>query len=149
MKALLQRVTEAAVRVEGEVVGEIESGLLVFLGVTKNDTKDDVDKLLHKIFNYRIFPDDQQKMNLSVQGSRGGLLIVSQFTLAAETQKGMRPGFSTAALPHEAKILYEYFISQARLLAKECKNVVETGVFGADMKVSLVNDGPVTFMLET
>ena len=149
MKALLQRVSEASVRVDGDIVGEIDAGLLILLGVMKNDTQEEADKLLHKLFRYRIFSDEQQRMNRSVQDIRGGLLIVSQFTLAAETHKGLRPGFSSAAPPDTAKELYEYIVERAQFLAKEHDNQIATGIFGADMKVALINDGPVTFLLET
>ena len=148
MRVLLQRVTRASVEVDGEVVGLIDQGILVLLGVFKGDSEEHVDKLLHKLFHYRIFADEQGKMNRSVKDIHGGLLIVSQFTLAAETRKGLRPGFSDAAEPSRAKALYEYFIDQAQIIAKESGNTVNNGVFGADMQVSLTNDGPVTFLLE-
>ena len=148
MRALLQRVQQASVHINGECVGAIDQGLLVFLGVQKGDDKSRTEKLLQKIVNYRIFSDDQQKMNLSVKDIGGGLLIISQFTLAAETQKGLRPGFSLAASPEQAEALYDYFLQQARDLALEKENTIASGVFGADMQVSLINDGPVTFLLE-
>ncbi|ATC93165.1 D-aminoacyl-tRNA deacylase [Pseudoalteromonas tunicata] len=144
MQAIIQRVTEAKVVVENKVIGEINQGILVLLGVEKHDNEQSADKLLHKICGYRIFTDDQGKMNLSVSDVQGQLLVVSQFTLAADTKKGMRPSFSSAAVPDEAKRLYHYFVAQAQAKGIE----VATGEFGADMKVHLVNDGPVTFRLE-
>ena len=144
MKGLIQRVSHAQVVVDGEVVGAIEQGLLLLLGVEQEDTEQQADKLLHKVLNYRIFADEQGKMNLSVKDIGGGLLVVSQFTLAAETKKGLRPSFSSAANPALAEQLYQYFVSQAQ----QQHSIVATGIFAADMKVSLCNDGPVTFMLE-
>lgn len=144
MIALIQRVSEASVTVEGEVVGAIDQGLLVLLGVEQGDDEDKADKLLHKVSGYRIFGDEQGKMNLNVAQVRGSLLVVSQFTLAADTGKGMRPSFSGGARPDEAKRLYEYFIDQARVAGLR----TETGRFAADMKVALLNDGPVTFWLQ-
>ncbi len=148
MKALLQRVSRSSVVVDSNVVGEIEQGLLVLLGVQQADTHALADKLLDKIFNYRLFSDEQQKMNLSVKDINGGVLLVSQFTLAAETKKGLRPGFSTAADPEHAKSLYDYCVEQAKLKGAEYNNKIATGIFGADMQVSLTNDGPATFLLE-
>lgn len=148
MRALLQRVKTAAVTVDQKIVGEINQGVLVFLGVQKNDNKEVAKKLLNKIVNYRMFADEQQKMNLSVSDIEGELLIVSQFTLAADTQKGLRAGFSTAAEPLLAQSLYDYFVGQAQLASKQNKLTIAAGVFGADMQVSLINDGPVTFLLE-
>lgn len=144
MRALLQRVREACVRVDGEVIGQIDAGLLVFLAVQRGDTAAQADRLLERVLGYRVFPDAQDRMNRSLRDTGGGLLIVSQFTLAADTQKGMRPGFSSAARPDEAEKLYEYFVAQAR----ESHTPVATGRYAADMQVSLVNDGPVTFLLE-
>lgn len=144
MKGLIQRVSHAQVVVDGEVVGAIEQGLLLLLGVEQADTEQQADKLLHKVLNYRIFADEQGKMNLSVKDIGGGLLVVSQFTLAAETKKGLRPSFSSAANPALAEQLYQYFVTQAQ----QQHSIVATGIFAADMKVSLCNDGPVTFMLE-
>lgn len=144
MKGLIQRVSHAQVVVDGEVVGAIDQGLLLLLGVEQADTEQQADKLLHKVLNYRIFADEQGKMNLSVKDIGGGLLVVSQFTLAAETKKGLRPSFSSAANPALAEQLYQYFVRQARQQHAQ----VATGIFAADMKVSLCNDGPVTFMLE-
>lgn len=145
MKALIQRVTESSVAVNDTCVGKINHGLLLLLGIEKNDTTNSVDKLLKKILFYRVFSDANGKMNLNVQDVNGGILVVSQFTLAAETKKGLRPGFSSAAPPEKAKILYEDFVSKIKL-QHAC---VATGVFSANMQVSLVNDGPVTFMLES
>ncbi len=143
MQALIQRVSEAKVVVDGEVIGNIGQGILVLLGVEKHDSQETADKLLHKVTGYRIFCDDQGKMNLSLKDIGGELLVVSQFTLAADTKKGMRPSFSSAASPALGESLYEYFVAQA---TKTVSNVA-TGQFGADMKVHLVNDGPVTFNL--
>ncbi len=145
MRALLQRVTEASVRVNGEVIGSIESGLLVFVGVALGDTVNDVDHLVEKCRKLRIFTDENDKMNLSVEDIGGAVLCVSQFTLAADTAKGLRPSFSTAMPPEKAEKLYDRFVSRLR----EAGIKVETGSFGADMKVSLLNDGPVTFLLES
>ncbi|CAM3822146.1 MULTISPECIES: D-aminoacyl-tRNA deacylase [Pseudoalteromonas] len=141
MQGLIQRVSEAKVEVEGEVVGQIDKGILLLLGVEKSDTEQTADKLLHKVSNYRIFTDDKGKMNLSLKDIEGELLVVSQFTLAADTKKGMRPSFSSAGTPEQAKTLYEYFVAQAKAAGLK----VATGQFAADMKVSLLNDGPVTF----
>jgi len=149
MRALLQRVKMASVTVDQTLVGEIQQGILVFLGVQKNDDKHTVDKLLKKILGYRLFADAQQKMNCSVCDINGGILIVSQFTLAADTQKGLRPGFSLAAEPQMAERLYNYFIEQLKLHQEKYNLEVAAGIFGADMQVALVNDGPVTFLLES
>ncbi|KZN34672.1 D-tyrosyl-tRNA(Tyr) deacylase [Pseudoalteromonas luteoviolacea S2607] len=143
MQGLIQRVKFAKVEVGGEVVGEIEQGILLLLGVEKLDDENHADKLLHKVSNYRIFTDDAGKMNLSLKDINGELLVVSQFTLAADTKKGMRPSFSSAGTPQQARSLYEYFVAQA----KASGLTVATGEFGADMQVSLCNDGPVTFNL--
>ncbi|HEY0962044.1 MAG TPA: D-aminoacyl-tRNA deacylase [Pseudomonadales bacterium] len=145
MLALIQRVRHAAVEVGSERVGAIGAGLLVFLGVERDDDSADADRLLKKVLAYRVFGDAGGKMNLSVQDVKGGLLIVSQFTLAADTAKGLRPSFSSAKPPAEAEQLYEYFLSQAR----NAHHDVACGRFGADMQVSLVNDGPVTFLLKS
>lgn len=144
MKALLQRVSSAAVDVDGKRVGEIENGLLVFLGVDKDDTEDAARRLLEKLLAYRVFADTQGRMNCSVADSSGGVLLVSQFTLSADTRKGLRPGFSSAAPPAQAESLYNYFLCELR--TKHPKTAA--GIFGADMQVSLTNDGPVTFLLE-
>jgi D-tyrosyl-tRNA(Tyr) deacylase len=148
MIALLQRVSEARVVIDGQVAGEIGPGLLVLVCAERGDTEVQGDKLLAKLLKLRIFSDEVGKMNHSVQnldgqGTVGGLLIVSQFTLAADTASGNRPGFTGAAAPEEGRRLYDYFVSQARL----AHPTVETGQFGADMKVHLVNDGPVTIPL--
>ncbi|MBB1418772.1 D-tyrosyl-tRNA(Tyr) deacylase [Pseudoalteromonas sp. SG44-1] len=143
MQGLIQRVKHAKVEVDGQVVGQIELGLLLLLGVEKHDDQQSTDKLLHKVSNYRVFSDENDKMNLSLQDIQGELLVVSQFTLAADTKKGMRPSFSSAATPAQANELYEYFVSQARVMGLS----VATGQFAADMQVSLCNDGPVTFNL--
>ncbi|NMM40417.1 D-aminoacyl-tRNA deacylase [Pseudoalteromonas arctica] len=143
MQGLIQRVKHAKVEVDGQVIGQIEQGLLLLLGVEKHDDLQSTDKLLHKVSNYRVFSDENDKMNLSLQDIQGELLVVSQFTLAADTKKGMRPSFSSAATPAQANELYEYFVSQARVMGLS----VATGQFAADMQVSLCNDGPVTFNL--
>lgn len=145
MKALIQRVSEASVKVSGKTISVINQGLLVLLGVEKGDSSQDVDKLLHRVSHYRIFSDEDGKMNLNVQQVNGSLLIVSQFTLAADTKKGLRPGFSTAGDPALAESLYEEFIAKA----KNQQISVGSGEFGADMKVALINDGPVTFWLSS
>ncbi len=144
MIGLLQRVSEAAVRVDGEIVGEIGRGLLVLLGVERNDAEAQAERLLERLLGYRVFPDAEGKMNLSLRDIEGGLLLVPQFTLPADTRKGTRPSFTTAAAPAEGARLFDYFV--ARAMAKYPK--VATGQFGADMQVSLVNDGPVTFWLQ-
>lgn len=145
MRGLIQRVQHAKVEVAGETIGAIDQGILLLLGVQRDDDKAAMDKLLHKLLNYRIFPDADGKMNLSVTDVEGGILVVSQFTLAADTQKGLRPGFSTAAAPAQAEVMYDDFV--VALKAKH-SGAVATGSFGADMQVSLCNDGPVTFLLE-
>lgn len=145
MKALIQRVTKASVVVDSRTVGEIDRGLLVLLGVEREDTSQHAERLLHKLLRYRIFPDAHGKMNCSVQDIQGGILLVSQFTLAADTGKGLRPSFSSAADPVLARQLYEYCITEL----KQQHTTVATGIFAADMQVHLVNDGPVTFLLET
>ena len=144
MKALLQRVSRARVNVAGDCVGQIDAGLLVLLGLDKGDDRELADRMVEKLLAYRVFGDDQGRMNCSVRDIEGGVLLVSQFTLSADTRKGLRPGFSSALPPLEAEALYDYTL--ARLGARH--NSVAAGVFGADMQVSLVNDGPVTFLLE-
>ena len=144
MKALLQRVSEARVRVEGQVVGEIGPGLLVFLGVDQGDTRQTAERLLDKTLNYRLFADKDDKMNLSLAQTQGGLLVVSQFTLAANTHKGLRPGFSSAATPELGQQLYDSFVAAAHRKHPR----VACGQFAANMQVELINDGPVTFLLE-
>jgi D-tyrosyl-tRNA(Tyr) deacylase len=144
MKAVLQRVAEARVVIAGETVGQIGGGLLVLVCAERGDAEAQADKLLAKILKLRIFSDDAGKMNLSVQDVKGGLLIVSQFTLAADASGGNRPSFTGAAAPDEGRRLYDYFVAQARVLHPD----VQTGQFAADMKVHLVNDGPVTIPLQ-
>lgn len=140
MIAVLQRVSEASVRVEGEIIGQIGHGLLVLLCAEQGDTDALADKLLAKILKLRIFADEAGKMNRSLQDVAGGLLVVSQFTLAADVAGGNRPSFTQAAKPEEGRRLYEHFVAQARA----AHPVVQTGQFAADMKVALVNDGPIT-----
>ena len=144
MRALLQRVLEAKVVVDGEITGEIQQGILVFLGLCKDDNFEKGKKLIDKILKYRFFDDEQGKMGWNVSQANGGVLLVSQFTLMAQTQKGLRPDFGPAMPPSEAKALYEQLVNYA----KSQFNKVETVIFAADMKVHLVNDGPVTFCLE-
>ncbi|MGV6987866.1 D-aminoacyl-tRNA deacylase [Testudinibacter sp. P80/BLE/0925] len=143
MIALIQRVTRAAVTVENQTVGEIGHGLLVLLGVEKEDDQAKADKLLEKVLAYRVFADDNGKMNLNVKQVNGSVLVVSQFTLAADTHKGLRPSFSNGAAPQSAEQLYAYFSEQCRAQIRTA-----TGIFAADMQVSLTNDGPVTFWLQ-
>jgi D-aminoacyl-tRNA deacylase len=144
MIALLQRVSEAAVQVNGEVTGAIGRGILAFVGVEKGDAEAQAERLLERILAYRIFPDAKGRMNLDLRQIGGGLLLVSQFTLAADTQKGNRPSFTSAAPPDEGLRLFDHVVAQARCVLPE----TATGRFGADMKVQLVNDGPVTFWLQ-
>ncbi|MDE1330140.1 D-aminoacyl-tRNA deacylase [Vibrio aestuarianus] len=143
MIALIQRVSEAAVRVDGQVVGEINQGLLVLLGVEKDDDEAKAKRLVERVTSYRLFEDQDGKMNLNVQQVNGQVLVVSQFTLPADTKKGTRAGFSKGAHPADAERLYDYF-------SDRCEQVLPTqrGRFAADMKVSLINDGPVTFWLQ-
>ena len=145
MIGLIQRVKHASVAVDGEVIGQIDQGLLALVGVQKHDDQASADKLLKRMLSYRVFADAEDKMNLSLSDIGGGLLLVSQFTLAADTKKGARPSFSSAASPDLGRELFEHVVNQARAQHP----VVETGRFGADMQVSLLNDGPVTFWLET
>ena len=145
MKAVIQRVLQASVEIGGEKVGAIDKGIVMLLGVEKGDTKDDASWLMAKIINLRIFEDDYGKMNLSVLDVAGAILAVSQFTLAGNCSKGRRPSFDTAALPDEANILYEFSVAELKRLG--C--TVATGVFQANMQVCLINDGPVTFVLDT
>ncbi|TBU92874.1 D-aminoacyl-tRNA deacylase [Phytopseudomonas dryadis] len=145
MKALLQRVSSARVEVAGEVLGAIDQGLLVLVGVEPQDDQASCARLLHKLLNYRVFSDEAGKMNRSLRDVGGGLLLVSQFTLAADTRSGLRPGFSTAAPPALGEALFEHLLEQARLQHPQ----VGSGRFGADMQVHLVNDGPVTLLLQT
>lgn len=144
MKALLQRVSAASVAIEGATVAQIEQGLLVLVGLEPDDNQQSLEKMLHKLLNYRVFADEQGRMNRSLTDIQGGLLLVSQFTLAADTRSGLRPGFSTAAPPAQAEMLFDQMVQ----MAKQRYANVQTGQFGADMQVQLVNDGPVTFMLE-
>ncbi|MDO4434507.1 MAG: D-aminoacyl-tRNA deacylase [Alysiella sp.] len=143
MIALIQRVTHAEVKVNNQIVGKIGTGLLVLLGIEQNDNVHQADKLLNKILSYRIFSDENGKMNLNVQQTNGALLLVSQFTLAADTHKGSRPSFSHAATPKHAETLYHYFYQQSAQ-----KIQTATGCFGTNIQVSLCNDGPVTFWLQ-
>lgn len=144
MIALIQRVTHASVVVDEKTVGQIGPGLLVLLGVEKDDDEQKAKRLCEKVLGYRIFSDVQGKMNLNVQQAGGSLLVVSQFTLAADTKKGMRPSFSGGAEPTKADQLYRYFVEQSRTQGI----TTETGEFAADMQVNLTNDGPVTFWLQ-
>ena len=145
MIGLLQRVSEGRVRVDGRVVAEIGAGLLVMVGVQRTDDEAKADRLLERLLGYRVFPDDTGRMNHSLQDIQGGLLLVPQFTLAADTHKGTRAGFSKAAAPAEGERLFDYLHERA----KAQHALVSSGVFGAHMHVELVNDGPVTFWLET
>lgn len=145
MRALIQRVSEAAVRVDGETLGAIDHGLLILICAMTGDTGAQADKLAAKIAKLRIFPDDSGKMNRALPDTGGAALIISQFTLAADTTRGNRPGFSAAAPPAEGERLYDYFTDQIRALGI----ATETGRFGADMKVSLINDGPVTIWIDS
>ncbi|MEW5251444.1 D-aminoacyl-tRNA deacylase [Microbulbifer discodermiae] len=145
MRGLIQRVRHARVEVHGEAVGTIDRGLLLLLGVEAKDNRESADRLLRKVLCYRVFGDDNGRMNLNLQQAGGGLLVVSQFTLVADTDRGLRPSFSRGADPEQARTLYEYFIDRARAQFAP----VASGVFAADMQVSLLNDGPVTFLLES
>jgi len=144
MIGLLQRVSEAYVSVGGEVIASIGQGLMVLVGVEKGDTEAQADRLLERLLGYRVFADAEDKMNLSLRDIEGGLLLVPQFTLPADTRKGTRPGFSTAASPADGERLFNYLLRGARATHGE----VATGQFGADMQVALINDGPVTFWLQ-
>ncbi len=145
MKALIQRVSQAQVKVNNQIVGNISGGILAFIGVEKNDCQENAERLLQKIVNYRIFSDAQGKMNLSLLDIQAELLLVSQFTLVANTQKGLRPSFSSAGNPELSENLYNYLITQAKKLGIK----VQTGIFAADMQVSLSSEGPVTFNLQS
>lgn len=146
MIAVIQRVTEATVRIEGQIKGQIQTGFLVLLGITHSDTPADGAWLAKKIAGMRVFNDADEKMNLNLTAVGGNVLLVSQFTLHANTKKGNRPSFIDAARPEQAIPLYEQFISQ---LTTELGHPIETGTFGADMQISLVNDGPVTIVIDT
>ncbi len=144
MIALLQRVTQASVSVDQEIIGEIQQGLLVLLGIERGDSETQASRLLQRVLNYRIFSDAQDKMNLNVTDINAGVLIVPQFTLAANTNNGNRPSFTSAAAPQDGKRLYNYFVAESKLKY----STIATGQFGADMQVALINDGPVTFWLQ-
>ena len=145
MIGLLQRVNQASVEVDTRVIAEIHTGLLVLIGVQKEDNPARANRLLERLLSYRVFPDNAGKMNLSLTDINGGLLLVPQFTLPADTQKGTRPSFSSAAPPEQGETLFDYLLDQARAAYPR----VQSGIFGADMKVHLTNDGPVTFWLQT
>lgn len=149
MIALIQRVTDAQVVVDGETVGKIGKGLLVLAGVQKHDHDKSVKRLAERVANYRVFPDVDDKMNLSLKDIGGEILLVPQFTLAADTKKGNRPSFATAAPPQLGEQLFNHFCTCMKEIMGEIDGDIQTGIFGADMKVSLLNDGPVTFWLET
>lgn len=144
MKSLIQRVTEARVTVDGVTLGSIERGLLVLVGVDPGDSVSTIDKMAHRLLNYRVFADADGRMNLNVQQVSGGLLLVPQFTLSADTRKGLRPSFTSAATPEQGLGVFNALVSTV----KQQYGQVETGQFGANMQVSLTNDGPVTFLLE-
>lgn len=146
MIAVIQRVSEASVTIEGKVEGKIDAGFLVLLGITHEDTKEDIEWLGKKIIGMRIFGDDEGKMNLDLKSVDGNILLISQFTLHASTKKGNRPSFIDAARPEVAIPLYEQMIE---FLNKELGNSIQTGIFGADMKVALLNDGPVTIIIDS
>lgn len=145
MIGLLQRVRGARVEVNGRVVGNIDAGLLVLVGVEREDDETSAERLLERLLSYRVFPDAEGRMNRSVRDIGGGILLVPQFTLAADTAKGTRPSFTPAASPEEGRRLFDYFVQRARATHAP----VESGVFGVDMQVTLTNDGPVTFWLQT
>ena len=145
MKALLQRVSSASVSVAGECVGEIGTGLLVLLGLDRGDDRAGAERMIERILAYRIFADSEGRMNRSVTDINGGVLLVSQFTLSADTGRGLRPGFSGAMAPQEARPLYDFVLAELQ----RRHSPVAAGLFGADMQVSLTNDGPVTFLLES
>ena len=144
MRALIQRVTSASVKVDGEIVGKIGKGFLIFLGIYEEDTEEKIEKLTKKIVNLRIFNDENDKMNLSIKDIKGEILLISQFTLCADARKGNRPSFIMAKEPNDANVIYEKTIESIRNEGI----IVEKGIFGADMKVELLNDGPVTILLD-
>lgn len=146
MRVVIQRVSEAAVTISGQVHGAIQHGFMVLLGIETDDNRSDADYLIGKLVNMRVFPDEDGKMNRSIIDCKGAFLVISQFTLHASTKKGNRPSFIQAARPEQAIPLYEYFIDQLKTTSEL---QVETGVFGADMKVSLINDGPVTITMDS
>lgn len=146
MKTVIQRVSEASVKISGEVHSSIDNGFLILLGIEHADDQTDADYLIGKLVGMRVFPDEEGKMNLAIADSNGSFLVVSQFTLHASTKKGNRPSFIQAARPEQAIPLYEYFLAE---LKKQSNLKVESGVFGADMKVALVNDGPVTIVMDS
>ena len=145
MIGLLQRVSRASVEVDRRIIAEIDTGLLVLIGVEKDDDQSRANRLLERLLGYRVFPDDAGKMNLSLTDIKGGLLLVPQFTLPADTKKGMRPSFSRAAAPEQGRQLFSYLLERAKAVHAQ----VQAGIFGADMKVELTNDGPVTFWLQS
>jgi len=144
MKALIQRVRHASVEVEGETIAAINQGMLVLVGIDKGDEVDRIEKMAHKLLNYRIFADAEDRMNLNVQDIGGALLLVSQFTLSADTHKGLRPSFTSAAPPADGERIFDALVARVRHQYDQ----VQTGRFGASMQVELLNDGPVTFLLE-
>lgn len=145
MRVVVQRVSEASVKVNGEIVGKIDSGLMLLVGIDENDEKHDADWLVQKILNLRIFGDENGKLNLSVLDMNGEILCISQFTLIADYKKGNRPSFIKAAKPDQAIPLFDYFKNEL----KKSQLIIESGIFGADMKVSLINDGPVTILMDS
>ena len=146
MKIVIQRVSEARVKVSNKIISEIKLGFLILLGVEKSDSKEDINWLVSKILNLRVFSDDEHKMNLSIKDINGEIIVVSQFTLHAKTKKGNRPSYINAANPEQAEPLYEEFIS---LLKNESTVSVQSGVFGANMQLDIVNDGPVTIIIDS
>ena len=146
MKVVIQRVSQATVKVSDKIISEIKLGFLILLGVEKSDSKEDIDWLVNKISNLRVFSDNELKMNLSIKDIKGEIIVVSQFTLHAKTKKGNRPSYIKAANPEQAEPLYEEFISQ---LKNESAVSVQSGVFGANMQVDIVNDGPVTIIMDS
>ena len=145
MRALIQRVSRASVDIDGETVGRIDQGLLALVGVAAEDDRTNADRLLHKLLHYRVFADGEGRMNCNLQQIEGGLLLVSQFTLVASTDKGLRPSFSSAAPPAHGQAMFDYLVEQAQTAWPK----VATGRFGADMRVDLANDGPVTIVLDS